>query len=332
MGKSTVDRELKVLHRVGLMPKVSDDPPLFYLADLRKLAKLGAAELRRRLVPQGDNEDEGGGNEPPPEGGAGWPQSGPGGGDAQPNGSTPQQMGAEAPAGSGGGLVPQGDKGADLAPVGEILRKTTLADLVLSQKQGGLVPQKGVFVPETGGFCPTKAAPLILNLSIQKETTTPPSPASGGRDISQIATGEEATGNGESQSKNFPDEGQEQDGAERALTPAAKLLGQLVWASAQVMRAHNLTPDRRAEEAICEAFELWCSKTGRTVAEAVALEAENFRAYQEQSHLMTYNWGFRWWFKRGYWAKPGLWPYDRQKLAQMQHASIGKYTPAEGGP
>jgi hypothetical protein len=140
--------------------------------------------------------------------------------------------------------------------------------------------------------------------------------------------GAEATSKSESQ--NFPSEG----GPHRAVTPSAKLAGQLVWASAQVMRAHDFTPDRRIEEAIQEALGLWCSKLGRTVEEAVALEANNFRVYQQRSDLMTHAWGWRWWFKKGYWLKPGLWPYDQQKLAQVRNANIGRNPDEsqEGGP
>jgi hypothetical protein len=101
------------------------------------------------------------------------------------------------------------------------------------------------------------------------------------------------------------------------------------------MRAHSFAADVRTEETIAEALRLWCSKTGRTVEEAVTLEAKNFRVYQEHASLMTYGWGWRWWFKRGYWAKPGLWPYDRQKLERLQRASIGRNpnpAPQEGGP
>ena len=145
MGKSTVHRELQVLHQTGMLPQTSpgpNKPAIYFLADLRKLAKLGEAEIRRRMgVPQGDSGDEGGGSDPDPEGGDGWPQSGPGSGDTPPNSPTNGHMEATAPGGSGEGTVPQGDSQPDSGPVDENLRKTTIADLWLSQKRGVTVPQ-----------------------------------------------------------------------------------------------------------------------------------------------------------------------------------------------
>jgi hypothetical protein len=337
MNKGTVSKYLGVLKRVGMImekPGDAGDRPMYLLGDLRKLAKLGEKEIRRRLgVRVVDSDDEGGGSEPPPEGGDGWPQGGPGSGDGPSNGSTPGQMETTAPEGSGNGGVHVADSQPDSS-------QTTLVDLVLSTKQGVAVQEKGGNCPQKGGLLSKNGDPFkVLNLS-RKSLTTPLPPASGGSEISPIATGAEANG----ESKNLSDEGQEQNGGERAtaiaaelasVSAAAKLEGQLVWATARVMRAHSFAADRRIEEAIAEALGMWCSKTGRPVDEAVALEAANFRTYQEHGGLMSYGWGWRWWFKRGFWSKPELWPFDRKKQERMRDASVGMNPyPAdrEGGP
>ena len=171
------------------------------------------------------------------------------------------------------------------------------------------------------------AVPSNYKKQETRNKNTPLPPASGGS--ASPPTAAEAEGNGES--KKLPHEGQGQGDrpAEiaaqlRAATPADKLEAQLVWASARVMRAHDFAPDVRVEEAISEALGRWCQKTGGTVEAAVALEDANFRVYQEHSFLMTYGWGWRWWFKRGFWANQALWPIDKQRAAQMQRGAVGR--------
>src|ERR1019366_1411075 len=68
MGRTTVSKYLGVLERVGMIvekPGGTEERPMLVLGDLRKLAKLGEKEIKRRMgVRMADSDDEGGGSVP----------------------------------------------------------------------------------------------------------------------------------------------------------------------------------------------------------------------------------------------------------------------------
>jgi hypothetical protein len=174
----------------------------------------------------------------------------------------------------------------------------------------------------------------VLN-PFQQKLSTPPTPASGGgagtlNEIVLDSIAAQGAAVAEEQEQKHPHEAPVQDGPAPnawAVTPAARRAAQLMWQTTRIMREHNIGADSRIETAISEALEMHCSKTGCLPEQAAELEMENYREWERQSHLMTHNWGWRWWFKRGFWCKPNLWPYDRQRMREAQQASVGVRTP-----
>jgi hypothetical protein len=311
MSKTTVSKYLRVLERVGMIvekPGGTEERPMLLLGDLRKLAKLGEKEIRRRMgVRVADSDDEGGGSEPPPDGGNGWPQGGPGSGDAPPNGSTNGHMEATAPEGSGERGVRVADSGADFEAVGEILRKTTIVDLVLSAKQGGTVREKGGNCPRNGGVLSATDDPFkVLNLS-RKSLSTPPTPASGGAAASILTAKAEAKPNG----KNFSHEGQEPE-----------TIAGLREAVAKVLRECGLSGRRRAaviERAMCAEAGMTDERPNWNAIAERMIEARGEYSKLGRAGLLRIGpYRLERFFGEAIWRETGLWAIDEKRLEERR--------------
>jgi hypothetical protein len=331
LSKSQVQREVQRLVAVGMVRRIERPMkrcPTYQLMNLQQLAALGIEALKSRL---GDPDRVSDAEEVDDDAPENMPLNEPEGiarrDDTDGTGADDPQSAVRHPARTGESGAP--DRVTDSMGV-----KVPVSELAGGDSGSPVTQKRGVRDPGEGLF--------IKDKDLRQKDLTPLPPEIGGREISPIAMGVEATGEGNGESKNFPNEGQEQEqnGGERGaqiaaelagVSAGARLEGHLVWATARVMRAHGFTKNPTQEQAIFEALELFCSTTKCTVEEAVALEAKNFAAWQESTDLMTHNWGPRWWFNRGYWAKPHLWPYDRQKLDRQREANVGKNPYQEGG-
>jgi hypothetical protein len=333
VNRQTANRKRVAIVAMGMveeMKRGTNRVSTYKLVSLRKLAAVGVEELKRRLeglpgVSVADTENEGGGSDPVSQQGHAVAEGRVVGADAIDRPTLVSLLLPDAPAASGGNGVSQRDTDPSLCKNG-----VSAADSGESVSQNrASVSQNRASVSQNRASVSHFRGPYKEEEEEEDKTkNTPLPPASGGSASSTFTPCVQATNHGNGESKNFPDEGHGQasdiEALLRGVTPSQKLAAQLVWATAQVMRAHSFTPDARMEEAISKALGLWCSKTQRTPGEAVALEAANFGVYREHSGAMSYGWGWRWWFKRGYWSKPEQWPYDREKLAQMRRADVGR--------
>ena len=293
MSKSSVDRKLKVLIKIGMVREI---PGGFELPSLRKLAAVGAGELEKRLaVPQRDTPtkgDEGsaaanqgtkaaqGGSERGVSHGAG----------AKISGTTPN-----APEASDDEGVPQRDSIGPLAAAAD-------EDTLLSQKEG-------VSVPENGGDCPknpgslSQNEPLLIKekISDQREDSPLPPEGDGGLVLPR-----------EDVALSDPD------------FPAALLL-----ATAWLMDRCAIS-DQRQAPTISKALELRMRLNRETLRVVTELAARNFASYQGYlaQGLLRIQFGIPKFFGHGHWQFPDTWPFDEAKLREHQRrssAGVGMY-------
>lgn len=305
MGKSTIQRELVTLHKVGMVVRQSQgpgQPAVYLLGDLRKLAKLGDAEMRRRLgVPEGDSGGEGGGSGSPSDATPADAQRRATGDDAQDERREVPAAAAGDSEGSGGAGVPPGDSG-EVAP--ESVEKpdfSTLSELLLSQKPGGTVP-------ETPGDCPTDGAPLILNLS--RNLNTPLPPASGGGVLDSISAS--VVLEDEVQEQKLPSEGEGQGRNDAEALRAAV---------AKVMREANFS-DPRLEPVIERAMRVEASKTDDApnwngIAEHMCEARAEYSRLSRDGCLRFGPYRMDKFFAGGIWIDSGLWGIDHQRTRRL---------------
>jgi hypothetical protein len=292
VSRSTTDRKMKEIVALGMVEETrfaNRRPSTYKLVSLRGLALVGIAELRERLgVPPGDTEKAGS------VGYATEKEVSPAAKTASQSvdaskaklGGTTQK--AKAPAASGESGVPRWDTDRDM-------RKTTLVDLLVSQKTP-LVSQKQASVSQNGGSL------FKEEKEEEQYSPLPPSQAKGVKLDFVAASADPKT----SKSKSF---------AERRDERLA--------AVAKVMRECDLSASRLGpvfEQAMrTEASKTDAPPDWNAIAERMA---KSYSTWLANLHLMAFKPGARKFFTE-LWTDQRKWPWDEKRIREMQRAKVG---------
>ncbi|GGA80847.1 hypothetical protein GCM10011507_35090 [Edaphobacter acidisoli] len=115
------------------------------------------------------------------------------------------------------------------------------------------------------------------------------------------------------------------------VSPAARKAAALLWQAHRVLRELNISDQRKQDRlvvAIGDALEMHCDRAKCTPEVAGDLAVTMVRRFISERSLMRHGWGWTRFFAEGFWAKPELWPYDRNALREIsrgREASIGIY-------
>jgi hypothetical protein len=116
--------------------------------------------------------------------------------------------------------------------------------------------------------------------------------------------------------------------AVQSVTPGMKRAALIVWQTARVMRDCGWTKNRRLEEAIGEALEMFCSSEKSEPVAAADLMIGNAKMFLRERPALSHGWSWLNFVRGNYWRDSRSWPYDKAAVKELdlkQKAGIGMW-------